>query len=102
MMLVVEVLDQQKTMAVSFMIKKAYSVQMSYDVSDAEKLQAERALLFFNHSAKLLDLASEHLNIMKTPFKNNSEMSPEEVMKARAAIRRFRDKAVENFNEFKI
>ena len=38
---------------------------------------------------------------MKTPFKNNPEMSPEEVMKARAAIRRFRDKSVENFNEFK-
>lgn len=84
------------------MIKKAYSVQMSYDVSDEEKKQAERALLCFNHASKLLDKAANHLDIMKTPFKDNPEMSAEEIMKARAAIRRFRDKSIENFNDFKI
>lgn len=83
------------------MIKKAYSVQMTYEVSDAEKTSAEQALLSFTHALKILDLASEHLNIMKTPFKDNPEMSPEDVMKARVAIRRFRDKSVENFNKFK-
>lgn len=101
MMLVLGDLDQQKIMAVSFMIKKVYAISMTYEVSDAEKMQAERALLCFDHAIKLLDLSSDHLNIMKTPFKNNPEMSPDEVMKARAAIRRFRDKSVENFNEFK-
>lgn len=84
-----------------FMIKRAYAVQMTYEVSDAEKVQAEKAMLFFSHSTKLLSMASEHLNIMKTPFKNNPEMSGEDVLKARAAIRRFRDKSIENFNEFK-
>ena len=84
-----------------FMIKRAYLVQMTYDVSDAEKASAEKALQFFDHTLKLLQLASEHLDIMKTPFKNNPEMDPKDVMKARAAIRRFRDKSVENFNEFK-
>lgn len=74
---------------------------MTYDVSDAEKTQAEKALIFFSHTDKLLDMASEHLNIMKTPFKNNPEMSGDDVLKARSAIRRFRDKSVENFNEFK-
>lgn len=39
---------------------------------------------------------------MKTPFKDSPEISPEEITAARAAIRRFRDKSVENFNEFKI
>jgi hypothetical protein len=82
-------------------IKKAYSVQMTYDVSDAEKTQAQKALIFFSHTDKLLDMASDHLNIMKTPFKNNPEMSSDDVLKARSAIRRFRDKSVENFNEFK-
>ncbi len=84
------------------MIKKSYSIQMSYDVSDEEKNQAEQALLHFNFTLKLLNKANEHLNIMKTPFKENSEMSPESIMKARAALRRFRDKAIENFNYFKI
>lgn len=85
----------------SSMIKKAYAVQMSYDVSDAEKVQAEKALLYFTHALKMLNLSSEHLNIMKTPFKDKPDTNPDEVMKARAAIRRFRDKAVDNFNEFK-
>lgn len=83
------------------MIKKAYAVQMTYDVSDDEKQQAEKALLFFGHTNKVLNMAKDHLDVMKTPFKDNPEMDPKEVVKARAAIRRFRDKAIENFNEFK-
>lgn len=83
------------------MIKKAYAVQMSYDVSDAEKVAAEKAILAFNFSVKKLYLASEHLNLMKTPFKDSPEMDSKEIMKARAAIRRFRDKSIDNFNEFK-
>ncbi len=83
------------------MIKKSYSVQMSYDVSDTEKTQAEKALLYFKAAEKKLEAASDYLNIMKTPFKDNPDMTPEDVMSARAVIRRFRDKAVENFDEFK-
>jgi hypothetical protein len=86
----------------TMLIRKAYITSLTYEVSDAEKLQAERALLCFNYALKLLEMASDHLNIMKTPFKDNSEIPSDEVMKARAAIRRFRDKSVENFNEFKI
>lgn len=84
------------------MFKRAYSIQMSYEVTDDEKRQAEKAILFFNHTSKLLKLASDHLSVMKTPFKENPDMPSEEVMKVRAALRRFRDKSVENFNDFKI
>ena len=83
------------------MIKKAYSIQMSYDVSDSEKHQAEQALLYFNVTEKLLMQASDYLNVMKTPFKDNPDMQPEDVMKARAAIRRFRDHCIDNFDKFK-
>jgi len=83
------------------MIKKSYSVQMSYDVSDSERSQAEKALLYFKAAEKYLVQASDHLNIMKTPFKDNQDMTPEDVMTARAVIRRFRDKAIENFDSFK-
>src|SRR5208282_5636967 len=83
------------------MIKKSYSVQMSYDVSDTEKHQAEQALTYFNAAEKMLTQASDYLNTMKTPFKDNSDMKPEDIMKARAPVRRFRDKAIENFNNFK-
>lgn len=74
---------------------------MSYNVSDLEKQQANRALIAFNSSLKLLDKSNEYLNIMKTPFKDNSDISPEDIMNARAAERRFRDKAIDNFNQFK-
>lgn len=82
--------------------KRAYITSLTYEISDAEKIQAGRALICFNYALKLLAMASEHLNIMKTPFKDNPEISTSEVMNARAAVRRFRDKSVENFNEFKI
>lgn len=74
---------------------------MSYNVSDSEKQQAEKALLYFKAAEKFLVQAADHLNIMKTPFKDNPDMTPEDVMKARAVIRRFRDKAIDNFDKFK-
>lgn len=83
------------------MLKKSYSIQMSYDISDAEKLQAEKALSYFNHAIRALNIASDHLNIMKTPFKDSAASTPDEIMQARAAIRRFRDKMIDNFNNFK-
>ena len=70
-------------------------------VTDTEKHQAQQALLYFKSAEKLLLQASDHLNIMLTPFKDNPDMTPEDVMKARPVIRRFRDKAIDNFNEFK-
>lgn len=83
------------------MIKKSYSVQMSYNVSDSEKQQAEKAILYFKAAEQQLRQASDYLNIMKTPFKDSPDMAPEDVLKARAVIRRFRDQAIENFDKFK-
>jgi len=82
-------------------IKKAYATQMSYEVNDEEKSQASRALTMFNHCSKSLKKSSDHLNIMKTPFKDNPSVPPDDIVAARAAIRRFRDKSIDNFNEFK-
>lgn len=82
--------------------KKAYSIQMSYNVSDEEKAQAEKALLYFDFAIKKLHTATTHLNIMKTPFKESPEIDAKSIMQARAALRRFRDKVIDNFNEFKI
>ena len=82
-------------------IVKAYSIMMTYEVSDEDKVQAEKAILFFNHAIKVLEIAQDHLNIMKTPFKDNPDVDSNEIVKNRAAIRRFRDKSIENFNDFK-
>lgn len=75
---------------------------MSYEVSDAEKAQAEKALIAFNQSQKLLKLAADHLKIMQTPFTDHPDITTKQILKFRAALRRFRDKSIENFNNFKI
>ena len=81
--------------------KRAYSAMMTYQVSDAEKDQAEKAMRWFNHCVKVLENCEEHLNLIYNPFKKNSDIKPEQVFKIRAALRRYRDKVVENFNNFK-
>ncbi len=75
---------------------------MSYDVTVSEKEQAQKAIAYFKHAGKLLEKASDHLNIMKTSFKENTDIPAEDIMKARVSIRRYRNKAVENFNQFKV
>jgi len=84
------------------MVKKIYAVLMTYDVSSDEKRYAEEALLNFDEAIKLLTFASDHLNTIKTPFKDNEPSSTEEIVESRVVLRRFRDKAAENFNAFKI
>lgn len=79
--------------------KKAF--QMSYDVSDQEKRLANTAIIAFNHSVKLLNDASDYLNKLKTPFKDNPDIDPEEIHNTRSHIRDFQEEAIENFNNFK-
>lgn len=83
-------------------MKKAYAIQLSYNVSDNEKNVAEKALLYFSDAEKKLEMASSHLDILQIPFKENQDIKSEHLMKERAVLRRFRDKAIENFNLFKI
>lgn len=70
-------------------------------MSDEEKNQAEQAIYLLNFAKNTLGISSDYLDLMRTPFKDNSEIPPEEIIKNRAALRRFRDKVVENFNKFK-
>ena len=83
------------------MFRKAYAVQLTYDISDPEKAEADKALLAFNEAIKLLNMALTHLNIMHTPFKNHPDIDTKQLIQFRAALRRYRDKFVDNFNNFK-
>lgn len=81
--------------------KKAVGIQMSYEVSDDEKSRAEKLMMAIDFTIKSLRSCDDHLNIMYTPFTNNPNVSTEDVFKYRDALRRYRDEAVKNFNEFK-
>lgn len=84
------------------MLRKIYALQLSYDVSDAEKQQAEKALLCFEHALKSLYQATRHLDKMGVPFKDHPEIKENELIEYRAALRKFRDKVLENFTDFKV
>lgn len=81
---------------------KRYALQLSYDVSNEEKKSAEKALLTFDECTKNLNIAKVYLDKMENPFKEDANIKPEQMQEQRAALWRFRDKAIENFNEFKI
>jgi len=82
-------------------IRKSYQAQLSYDITASEKEQAEKALIAFNYALKLLHIASKYLNIMKVPFKDHQDIPNEELIKFRADLREYRDKVIEQFNNFK-
>jgi hypothetical protein len=81
--------------------RKVYATLMSYEVSSEEKTLANKIIICFNHLLKILKICNEHLDLMHTPFKDNPGLTPEQAYKARAALRRYRDKVADNFNVLK-
>lgn len=81
--------------------KKIYAIQMTYEVPSDEKDRATKIIVYFNRLLKISEFCNDHLDLIYTPFKDNPEISPEQVFKARAALRRYRDKVADNFNIFK-
>lgn len=82
--------------------KFAESINMSLDVTDAEKKIAQRAVRKFQHLSKKIDSFDKHLDILYNPFKSHEDVSKESIIEHRAALRRYRDKINENFNEIKV
>lgn len=78
------------------------ATDFTIEVTEYEKSVAKKAIIAFKHVEKKLDLALNHLNMIYSSFKDNPDVPPEDVLKARAALRRYRDKSIDNFNEFKI
>lgn len=74
---------------------------MSYEVPSEDKDRAEKALRAFDHLLKKLQKATDHLDLMYVPFKENTNITPEQAYKARAALRRYRDSVADNFNTIK-
>jgi hypothetical protein len=81
--------------------RKIYAVDMTYDVPDSEKDMATRIVLHLDFLLKAIKVCEEHLNLIYTPFKDNQNITPEQTFAARAALRRYRDKVADNFNDFK-
>jgi len=82
--------------------KFADSVNMSLDVPSSEKKIAQKAVRKFQFLVKKIDAFDKHLDILYNPFKSHENVSKESITDHRAALRRYRDKINENFDEIKV
>lgn len=84
------------------MIKKiASTIEMSFDIPDSEKQEAQSAADEFKKVISSLDAAKKHLNLMYEPFKDASDIPPDAVYEFRGAIFRYKEQIKENFNKVK-
>jgi hypothetical protein len=77
------------------MERRAYAIQMSIDVPDAEKRIAEKAKESFVELGGRLKLFSEYLDMIYDPFKGVETIDPQEIVEHRPLLREIRDKVKE-------
>jgi hypothetical protein len=84
------------------MIKKiASTIEMSFDIPESEKEEAQTASDQFKKVMSSLDAAKKHLNLMYEPFKDAADIPPDAVYEFRGAIFRYKEQIKENFNKVK-
>jgi hypothetical protein len=76
---------------------KAYAIQMSFTVPNSERRLAEQAEQQFESLIARIKLATEHLDLIYTPFYKHENLDPDEITKYRAVLRNYRDQVQENF-----
>lgn len=74
---------------------------MTYDISDKEKLYANKALHAFEYLLSAIESFNTHLDLLLIPFKENQDITPEQIWKYRANFRDFRDLAEKNLDKIK-
>lgn len=84
------------------MIKRSFYTPLSYPIPEEDKNIARKIIKFIDVANEKLNDASQYLNLLLTPFKKNQSTNPDEIMKNRLFFRNFRDKAIDNFNKFKV
>lgn len=84
------------------MIKKiATTIEMSFDIPESEKKEAQAASEEFKKVISALDAAKKHLNMMYEPFKDAEEIPPDALYEFRGAVYRYKEQIKENFNKVK-
>lgn len=81
--------------------KKAYNFTMSYEVSDFEKKQANKILVYFDQISKEIYKCTDYLNLLYIPFSENPNIPKDHILKVRSKLREFRDNALNKFNILK-
>ncbi len=80
----------------------AESIEMSFDIPDAEKETAAQAKMHFEAAANALKLATEHLDHIYDPFSDHANISTESVIENRGVLQgRYSTRIKNNFNKVK-
>lgn len=81
---------------------KRYALMLSYEISSEEKEAAEKCLSYFDFLLRQIKDCDAHLDLLYTPFKDGGQnIDTASAWRARAALRRYRDRDVELFNKLK-
>jgi len=68
-------------------------MRMNYDISDAEQVRAEKCLDGLDKLILTCDAFQSHLDKIQIPFKENQDITPEQIWKFRSVFRNYRDEA---------
>jgi flagellar hook-basal body complex protein FliE len=79
--------------------KKAYSIQMSFNVPDSERRVAEKAVEHFEDLLSRMKIAVEYLDFIYVPFSEIQQADPEQVVENRVILRKYRDHIKEKFDK---
>jgi hypothetical protein len=73
------------------MEKKAYSIQMHFNVPDSEKRIAEKAEEYFQQLVAHLDDIKGYLDLIYTPFQKHQNIDMDMIVEYRKTFREYRD-----------
>lgn len=73
------------------MYRKAYSIQMRFDIPESEKRIAEKAEEYFNQILLSVRDAKEYLDIIYVPFQKHQNIDMEMITEYRKTFRDYRD-----------
>lgn len=83
----------------SSIVKHAYSIQMSSDISDDDRLAAKSAEDGFSMVLAQVRKASEHLDYIYIPFSKLDVLDSDVVVDNRVSLRRYRNQIHKNFED---
>jgi dGTP triphosphohydrolase len=80
------------------MQKRAYSVQMNFQVPNSEKRVAEKAEEYFEQLLAQMQSASDYLDIIYNPFQKRQSVDMEMIVEYRKTFRQYRDEVKRKFS----
>lgn len=78
--------------------RKAYSVQMNFQVPESEKRVAEKAEEYFEQLLAQIQSVSEYLDVIYHPFKKRQNVDMDMVVEYRKTFRQYRDQVKKKFS----